>query len=133
MYQKKPGGYIWTFFALWHFNTNFYNPKHLKLKAKSEMLSRHLKFFSWTLSFPENSFQNSMAFYVQNLEKNFDDLMSSIKKEKIQLTEFLRLAYTTVYYLPYGCFHDKTHQHRRCRSKKKKGNKYVLIEHEDKI
>ena len=61
-----------------------------------------------------------MAFYVQNLEKNFDDLMSSIKKEKIQLTEFLRLAYTTVYYLPYGCFHDKTHQHRRCRSKKKR-------------
>ena len=89
MYTKKmSGGYIWTVFALCHFNTNFYNPKHLKLKAKSEMLSHHLKFFSWTLSFPENSFQNSMAFYVQNLEKKFDDLMSSIKKEKIQLTEF---------------------------------------------
>ena len=29
-----------------------------------------------------------MAFYVQNLEKKFDDLMSSIKKEKNQLTEF---------------------------------------------
>ena len=130
--KKKPGGYIWAFFALWHFNTNFYNPKYLKLKAKSEMLSRHLKFFSWTLSFPENLFKNSMAFYVQNLEKNFDDLMSSIKKEKIQLTEFLRLAYTTVYYLPYGCFHDKTHQHRRCRWKKK-GSKYVLIENEDKM
>ena len=88
MYQKKPGGYIWTFFALWHFNTNFYNPKHLKLKAKSEMLSRHLKFFSWTLSFPENSFQNSMAFYVQNLEKKLMIWWVQLKKKKIQLTEF---------------------------------------------
>ena len=32
--------------------------------------------------FPENLFQNSMAFYVQNLEKKIDDLMSSFKKEK---------------------------------------------------
>ena len=95
MYQKKPGGYIWTFFALWHFNTNFYNPKHLKLKAKSEMLSRHLKFFSWTLSFPENLFQNSMAFYVQNLEKKIDDLMSSFKKEKNSVNGVLKIS---VYY-----------------------------------
>ena len=77
--QKKPGEYIWTVFALCHFNINFHNPNHLKLKAKSEMLSRHLKFFSWTLSFPENVFKNSMAFYVENLEKNFDEF---IKKKK---------------------------------------------------
>ena len=49
------------------------------------MLSRHLKLFSWTLSFPENLFKNSMDFYVENLEKNFDEF---IKKKKIQLTEF---------------------------------------------
>ena len=77
--KKKPGEYIWTVFALCHFNINFHNPNHLKLKAKSEMLSRHLKFFSWTLSFPENVFKNSMAFYVENLEKNFDEF---IKKKK---------------------------------------------------
>ena len=82
--KKKPGEYIWTVFALYHFNINFHNPNHLKLKAKSEMLSRHLKFFSWTLSFPENVFKNSMAFYVENLEKNFDEFI----KKKIQLTEF---------------------------------------------
>ena len=50
------------------------------------MLSRHLKLFSWTLSFPENLFKNSMAFYVENLEKNFDGFIK--KKKKIQLTEF---------------------------------------------
>ena len=50
------------------------------------MLSRRLKLFSWTLSFPENLFKNSMAFYVENLEKNFDELFK--KKKKIQLTEF---------------------------------------------
>ena len=43
------------------------------------MLSRHLKLFSWTISFPENLFKNSMAFYVENLEKNFDEF---IKKKK---------------------------------------------------
>lgn len=44
--KKKPGGYIWTVFALCHFNIDFYNPKHLKFKANLEMLSRHLKLFS---------------------------------------------------------------------------------------
>ena len=84
-----------NFFRSVTFNTNFYNPKHLKLKAKSEMLSRHLKFFSWTLSFPENLFKNSMAFYVQNLEKKFDDLMSSIKKEKNSVNGVLKIS---IYY-----------------------------------
>ena len=79
--KKMPGGYIWTVFAMCHFNTNFHNPKHLKLKAKSEMLSRHLK-FSWTLSFPENLFQNSMAFYVQNLEKKLMIWWVHLKRKK---------------------------------------------------
>ena len=92
MYQKKPGGYIWTVFALCHFNINFYTPNHLKLKAKSEMLSRHLKLFSWTLSFPENLFKNSMAFYVENLEKI---LMGSLKKKKNSGNGVLK---TSVYY-----------------------------------
>ena len=79
MYQKKSLVSTFEQFLLCHFNINFHNPNHLKLKAKSEMLSRHLKFFSWTLSFPENVFKNSMAFYVENLEKNFDEF---IKKKK---------------------------------------------------
>ena len=45
------------------------------------MLSRHLKLFSWTLSFPENLFKNSMAFYVENLEKNFDGFIKKKKKK----------------------------------------------------
>ena len=55
------------------------------------MLSRHLKFFSWTLSFPENVFKNSMAFYVENLEKNFDEFI----KKKISVNGVLKIS---VYY-----------------------------------
>ena len=56
------------------------------------MLSRHLKLFSWTLSFPENLFKNSMAFYVENLEKNFDEF---IKKKKNSVNGILKIS---VYY-----------------------------------
>ena len=63
MYQKK---------AWWvHLNS---------FCSVSEMLSRHLKLFSWTLSFPENLFKNSMDFYVENLEKNFDEFIKKKKK-----------------------------------------------------
>ena len=55
------------------------------------MLSRHLKLFSWTLSFPENLFKNSMAFYVEDLEKNFDEFI----KKKNALNGILKI---TVYY-----------------------------------
>ena len=55
------------------------------------MLSRHLKFFSWTLSFPENVFKNSMAFYVENLEKNFDEFI----KKKNSVNGILKIS---VYY-----------------------------------
>ena len=41
-------------------------------------------------------------------------------KTKKQLTEYLRLTCTTIYYLPRCYFHDKTHQYRRCRWKKRK-------------
>ena len=56
------------------------------------MLSRHLKLFSWTLSFPENLFKNSMDFYVENLEKNFDEF---IKKKKNSVNGILKIS---VYY-----------------------------------
>ena len=55
------------------------------------MLSRHLKLFSWTLSFPENLFKNSMAFYVENLEKNFDEFI----KKKNSVNGILKIS---VYY-----------------------------------
>ena len=55
------------------------------------MLSRHLKFFSWTLSFPENVLKNSMAFYVENLEKNFDEFI----KKKNSVNGILKIS---VYY-----------------------------------
>lgn len=55
------------------------------------MLSRHLKLFSWTLSFPENLFKNSMAFYVEDLEKNFDEFI----KKKNAVNGILKI---TVYY-----------------------------------
>ena len=56
------------------------------------MLSRHLKLFSWTISFPENLFKNSMAFYVENLEKNFDEFK---KKKKNSVNGVLKIS---VYY-----------------------------------
>ena len=55
------------------------------------MLSRHLKLFSWTISFPENLFKNSMAFYVENLEKNFDEFI----KKKNSANGVLKIS---VYY-----------------------------------
>ena len=55
------------------------------------MLSRHLKLFSWTISFPENLFKNSMAFYVENLEKNFDEFI----KKKNSVNGVLKIS---VYY-----------------------------------
>ena len=55
------------------------------------MLSRHLKLFSWTISFPENLFKNSMAFYVENLEKNFYEFI----KKKNSVNGVLKIS---VYY-----------------------------------
>ena len=129
MYHKK--SLVGTFeqFLLCHFNINFYNPNHLKLKAKSEMLSRHLKLFSWTLSFPENLFKNSMAFYVEDLEKNFDEFIKKKKCSERNSKDYCILLYTTCRIVVFMIKHISI----VVADRKTKGRKSMLIEREDRI
>ena len=92
------------------------------------MLSRHLKFFSWTLSFPENVFKNSMAFYVENLEKNFDEFIK--KKNSVNgILKISVLLYTTCRIVVFMIKHISI----VVADRKKKGRKNMLIEREDRI
>ena len=89
-----------------------------------------LKSLSWTLKFSGWFIYKPPSFpRLKSGEIRFNKFIKKKtkknKKTRQQLTEYKRLTCTNIYYLPWYCFHDKTHQYRRCRWEKKKKNVHV--------